>query len=893
LKTYCNIAVPFIATMPRQTVASCVLVSAATPDEIWSALRALDYRSPPLSATAISGDISWVGESETVATSAESDVVTSELSALASSDLEGVTQRPSSRYVAERLGLARNVTPQGGLRFTWVERERDHRDMMEDARLFRRQARRMNQLRVLPLTQQVLSRHNHRRSSNSNDGNSGVGRLLTQYYIEWASATTIFCSDLGRVPYRSMLTTDMRERQLEMQYGLSLLHTVLGASVTLLPAQMEALLVEQHNHSESASSRFLCSSGAGGVAAAKVLDGRYWDVCSGSATALAVFKHALSGLAAAVAAASNNMPPSSQQQQQQPQQRGNQSTFSRAIHASICAAVRSVLVGASTGGSGGATAGSATAELAGEAELAVLCVGVAALMAFMQVNFTGPRMPELESKSSAAASPLLAFVEAVNTAFAAASSEEAAVAGGGGGGGVGGGTQNQELVLSPYDAPPSAALGAKQVRQRQAARIIKQSAWLDYLSVDGETVYARATHPELLCLAASLLRCLHEEHEAVAAAGTAGDAPPGWSSSWWLMRCCATWQRLIEDSHAQSLWTLQTTCFERLRQRGVVWDPPQRGGASNTGNNSSNSGSGGGDGGGSSSLWEALDMPRSLAVTRASLCALAYQERAVALAQIENFRDSRECVRRAGAALGIEIVVTGAQGRGTKFQTFDTPQLVAMVKQFSDPDDDAEEEENNSKEQGSSGSSSSGGGGGGGGGDDCSSGSSSKTKAGSNDDAAWERHRAMFLQGAKLRDRREAAGVRTVSVESVDPYSHLMDQPILSERRAEELVNRTVPAIGQAMMLAECRYIQGSAAVDATVQSQMKTFLSQAVRQPQVWAVQTLALFEKSLLEMAVSRMPERALLQLQALVDQHTRCGWRLCGWCGCLCCVVLVWMA
>ena len=169
-----------------------------------------------------------------------------------------------------------------------------------------------------------------------------------------------------------------------------------------------------------------------------------------------------------------------------------------------------------------------------------------------------------------------------------------------------------------------------------------------------------------------------------------------------------------------------------------------------------------------------------------------------------------------------------------------------------------------------------------------------------------KKHIARFLHGKRFRDEREAAGVRTVKIEDVDPYSHLMEQPILSERRAAERVNRTVrskparffaciitfcvlcikqpcehtsnwamqvPAVAQAMMLAECRYIQSSAAIDATVQSQMKTFLAQTVRHPQAWAIQSQALFEKSLLELTVSRLPERALLQLQALVDQHTRC--------------------
>ena len=636
--------------MPKTSVASLVLTTTASLGEIWAALKTLDYRNPPLSSTSISPEIEWARSKNSSSSSSNNNKgqrqrqqqqPTAREQALAEAEAEAAShllfseisqqanphnrssgaaeEAPPSRYVAER--LATRQTDRRCFSVAWAERERTHRDLLEDVRALKKQAKRVNEIRIVPITTPVRGKS---------------GQLCQRVFVEWTCASSIFCSDAKAMQYRSKLTLDANERALEMQHGLGQLRKLFDATVVLKPAQVEALLIEQHN--AGTDSRFFCSTANGGAAARSLLEGKYWELCNRGPVGQQVLLQAARLFPAAIVANTDNGAFSAPTAQ------------AAAIDACIATAVGNVLRGSNSAITETAASSAlepSTAESMDEDRLAVLALGISALHAFMQVNFTGPHLRISEADEDSA-SALKVFVDAVqqhvskNTTF---SSEERST-------NAASGTSSAEAHRSPYDYAVESHDGSKERQAQQNAAVARalaaSSAWFDYLNVDGEIVYPDVRRPELMCIASSVFRALANVHTGDQAT-EASAAPTLWSASWWLMRCTAAWQRLIEDSFSQSLWDIQTKCFDRLCEHGFI--------AAENSETSASVARG-------AIWWEALDMPASLGISRNSLRALALQERAVAFAQIENYHDSRACVERAGAALGVKIVVTGAQGRG-------------------------------------------------------------------------------------------------------------------------------------------------------------------------------------------------------------------------------------
>ncbi len=253
--------------MPRTCAASLVLHTSATLQDVWAAVCQVDFRSPPLSSCGISPEIEvahHAAAKASAAASTASDTVYDELAQLAN-PMRSAEAAPS-RYIAERTALMQS--DRRCFRVAWVERERTHRDILEDAREMRRQARRYNEIRVIPITVP---------GEVAVAGNRCATRTCNRIFVEWRSSATIFASDLGTVPYQSKLTTAPAERAREMQHGLAQLRRLFDATVLLRAPQVEALLVEQHN--AGPDSRFLCSTHSGGAAARALLEGRCVRAC--------------------------------------------------------------------------------------------------------------------------------------------------------------------------------------------------------------------------------------------------------------------------------------------------------------------------------------------------------------------------------------------------------------------------------------------------------------------------------------------------------------------------------------------------------------------------------------------------------------------------------------
>ena len=178
-----------------------------------------------------------------------------------------------------------------------------------------------------------------------------------------------------------------------------------------------------------------------------------------------------------------------------------------------------------------------------------------------------------------------------------------------------------------------------------------------------------------------------------------------------------------------------------------------------------------------------------------------------------------ETFQKAQTTSGFRFKVTGALGKRTKFQLFDTSQLVVVAE--------------SSRDMASSRP------------------TSYKSKAGSgpknlehNDDTVLEK-----IQYREL---------------SEDDRAQLGDLDLDPTKKIEDL-----HPIDHALLLAFCLNIKNTNPAHGLTVEQMFPFVTRVLETPNNWTVYTMALLLRSRLEADQSRTVERGALQLQALVDQ------------------------
>ncbi|KAK3829317.1 MAG: hypothetical protein J3Q66DRAFT_376789 [Benniella sp.] len=178
-----------------------------------------------------------------------------------------------------------------------------------------------------------------------------------------------------------------------------------------------------------------------------------------------------------------------------------------------------------------------------------------------------------------------------------------------------------------------------------------------------------------------------------------------------------------------------------------------------------------------------------------------------------------EAFQKAQATSGFRFNVTGALGKRTKFQQFDTSQLVVVAE--------------SSRDMASSRP------------------SAYQSKAGSGP-------KNIDLNDDTLLDKIQFADLTT------EERENLGDLELDPSKKIEDL-----HPIDHALLLAFCLNIKNTNPVHGLTVEQMFPFVTRVLETPNNWTVYTVALLLRSRLESDNSKTVERGVLQLQALVDQ------------------------
>ena len=130
----------------------------------------------------------------------------------------------------------------------------------------------------------------------------------------------------------------------------------------------------------------------------------------------------------------------------------------------------------------------------------------------------------------------------------------------------------------------------------------------------------------------------------------------------------------------------------------------------------------------------------------------------------------------------------------------------------------------------------------------------------------------------KLNDTTEAGVMSTEKPETTVPKSLSLDDDTLLETTQYALATpsnsdpSSQPALhplDQTILLALAQTLKATSPSDPLTSSQLSAYTSRVLSHPQNWSIHTMALLSRSRLEANRTRTVERAVLQIQALVDQ------------------------
>jgi hypothetical protein len=360
------------------------------------------------------------------------------------------------------------------------------------------------------------------------------------------------------------------------------------------------------------------------------------------------------------------------------------------------------------------------------------------------------------------------------------------------------------------------------------------------LCVDGEPVYVLAKWPSLILCARATLVALTRVLDADASAnGAAADALC--TARWWCARAIVVHHELIVSQLCEGSDTLReaaTALFAAACAHPRV---------------------------------AADGAPHLADVARATARATLWLERGLALQVASHAEDASRCFDAAKLHAGLDCELTGITGRGTKFQKFDRAQLVlntrsalavydaatvaaAAVATAAADDDGAAADDDD---------------------DDA------PTIDGSVAAAALPPAPQQPSSAGRSNNR-----MREVTLESLDPYTHMLDVPrVRPESDGAELgakvdedgyVPRAAMAllpVEQLLLLALSDATQYRGAVDGLVHEEMGAYVAHVLQQPALnWTVHSHSLLARSLVEFETTQRRERALMQLQILVDQQEK---------------------
>ncbi|KAH9193778.1 hypothetical protein AeNC1_004245 [Aphanomyces euteiches] len=113
------------------------------------------------------------------------------------------------------------------------------------------------------------------------------------------------------------------------------------------------------------------------------------------------------------------------------------------------------------------------------------------------------------------------------------------------------------------------------------------------------------------------------------------------------------------------------------------------------------------------------------------------------------------------------------------------------------------------------------------------------------------------------------AAYRTITRDQADPDNILLENVAFED--ATSIVNSNLQIIDQAILLSLCLDVKNSNPANGLTSEEMMPYLTRVLDNPNNWMVYSTGLLERAWLECEAMRSRERAILQMQALVDQHT----------------------
>ncbi|KAG7393884.1 Tetratricopeptide repeat domain 27 [Phytophthora pseudosyringae] len=243
------------------------------------------------------------------------------------------------------------------------------------------------------------------------------------------------------------------------------------------------------------------------------------------------------------------------------------------------------------------------------------------------------------------------------------------------------------------------------------------------------------------------------------------------------------------------------------------------------------------------------------------LLARAYVEWGLAQHHFDKNKHGKSTFARAKEISGVSVQLSGSMGKRTKFQQKSVAQMVLLAASKKEP---ATEEEEASvyatavaesthvdfggkqvtvEEEGENGA-------------------ESPAAPPADGLSAEEEHIQRLVQEGE-------AAYRNVNLDQVDQDNYLLESIAFEDRKLTQQGNLQI--VDQIVLLGLCLDVKNSNANDGLTREEMMPYVTRVLENPNNWMVYSTALLERAWLECESSKRRERAVLQMQALVDQHT----------------------
>ncbi|KAG1710844.1 hypothetical protein DVH05_013568 [Phytophthora capsici] len=238
------------------------------------------------------------------------------------------------------------------------------------------------------------------------------------------------------------------------------------------------------------------------------------------------------------------------------------------------------------------------------------------------------------------------------------------------------------------------------------------------------------------------------------------------------------------------------------------------------------------------------------------LLARAYVEWGLAQHHFDKNKHGKATFARAKEISGVSVQLSGSMGKRTKFQQKSVAQMVLLAASMKEPvNEDAEASvyatavaESTHVDFGGK--------------QTTTEGEVDSTTPPADGLSAEEEQIQRLVQEGE-------ASYRNVNLDQVDQDNYLLESIAFEDRKLTQQGNLQI--VDQIVLLGLCLDVKNSNANDGLTREEMMPYITRVLENPNNWMVYSTGLLERAWLECESSKRRERAVLQMQALVDQHT----------------------